>query len=190
MRATPRVPARAWLWGGRRAPCQRQSQRRPRPSPAPCGPEGDAALEIPQSRRRRKGAIGSGRCGGGAREGEAPGAALDGEDDDAGLHRAARHGTARWEWAQPSKGRGHGAGGGGVGRWWRLARRSALRLGGGGGGESDTQSRDRERLSFGGPSGAGWAVGGRASASGPLDEDRREAEYITGYESMFAPECR
>jgi len=56
-------------------------------------PGGYAAPEVPQSRRRRrKGAIGSGRCGRGAREGEAPGAALDGEDDDAGLHRAARRG--------------------------------------------------------------------------------------------------
>jgi hypothetical protein len=138
-------------------------------------PGGDAAPEVPQSRwRRREGAIGSGRCGRGAREGETPGAALDGEDEDAGLHRggAARRGGSR-------SSRGHRAGrreAAAWGRWWRLARRSALRLGGGGGGESDTQSGGRvetERLSFGGPSGAGWAVGGPASAYGPLDEDRR-----------------
>ena len=58
------------------------------------GPGGDAAPEVPQG-RAREGAIGSGRCGGGAREGEAPGAALDGEDDDSGLHRAARRGAAQ-----------------------------------------------------------------------------------------------
>ena len=75
-------------------------------------PGGDAAPEVPQRRRRRRvGAIAGGRRGG-ARAGEAPGAAFDGEDDDAGLHRA-----ARWETAW--------------GRWWRLLprrrrRRSAL----------------------------------------------------------------
>lgn len=58
------------------------------------GPGGDAAPEVPQG-RAREGAIGSGRCSGGAREGEAPGAALDGEDDDSGLHRAARRGAAQ-----------------------------------------------------------------------------------------------
>jgi hypothetical protein len=95
------------------------------------GPGGDAAPEVPQG-RAREGAIGSGRCGGGAREGEAPGAALDGEDDDAGLHRAARRKV--WVQGWGKRATGERRGGGTVVTTGEVARQSALRLGG----ESET----------------------------------------------------
>lgn len=82
------------------------------------GPGGDAAPEVPQG-RAREGAIGSGRCSGGAREGEAPGAALDGEDDDAGLHRAARRNEWEQGWGQPGKGGTARGRDGGDGDDWR-----------------------------------------------------------------------
>jgi hypothetical protein len=60
---------------------------------------GDAAPEVPQ-RRRREGAIATATACRDRRRlrraGEAPGPALHGEDDDAGLHRAARWEAAAW----------------------------------------------------------------------------------------------
>lgn len=132
-------------------------------------PGGDAAPEVPQSRRRpREGAIGSGRCGRGAREGEAPGAALDGEDDDAGLHRAARHGEVEVGVGATEQGQGARRGRrrrGAVVATGEAERTESLRLGGGGRVETVNGFRLAAQPKR--------AVGGRESASGLLDEDRR-----------------
>jgi hypothetical protein len=110
----------------------------------------DAAPEVPQRRRwGREGAIAGGRRGG-AREGEAPGAALDGEDDDAGLHRAARRGEV---------GGRRGRRGGGVGCGVVAtdeAEAEAERTDSGGAGDGESVSRG-ETASFG-PNRARWAA--------------------------------